>query len=201
MLQPPKEAPVVPHAPASHGRLCCRRGLTAPTIPTAGQAIPPLHSLTPPVILRRRQRSRTSEPSYSSPRGLPLPRLPRLRVVPFLGLVVVHTTALVLLARRGQRGQRPTSIGRVLYVERLTARSTAAARKCLLITRKIIIPPPDSRDLPDGPPVFHEKMFAPDCWDPPDGLPYFMKKCSACCQLRPTGSASLLCTKNEYSPS
>ena len=35
-------------------------------------------------------RSRTSEPSYSSPRGLPLPRLPRLRVVPFLGLAVVH---------------------------------------------------------------------------------------------------------------
>ena len=35
-------------------------------------------------------RSRTSEPSYSSPRGLPLLRLPRLRVVPFLGLVVVN---------------------------------------------------------------------------------------------------------------
>ena len=31
-----------------------------------------------------------SEPSYSSPRGLPLPRLPRLRVVPFIGLAVVH---------------------------------------------------------------------------------------------------------------
>ena len=28
--------------------------------------------------------------SYSSSRGLPLPRLPRLRVVPFLGLAVVH---------------------------------------------------------------------------------------------------------------
>ena len=34
--------------------------------------------------------SRTSEPSYSSSRGHPLPRLPRLRVVPFLGLTVVH---------------------------------------------------------------------------------------------------------------
>ena len=34
--------------------------------------------------------SRTNEPSYSSPRGHPLPRLPQLRVVPFLGLVVVH---------------------------------------------------------------------------------------------------------------
>ena len=52
------------------------------------------HPSTPvthtPVILRRRQRSRTSEPSYSSPRGHPLPRLPRIHVVPFLGLVVVH---------------------------------------------------------------------------------------------------------------
>ena len=31
-----------------------------------------------------------SEPSYSSTRGQPLPRLPQLRVVPFLGLNVVH---------------------------------------------------------------------------------------------------------------
>ena len=36
------------------------------------------------------RRSRTSEPSYSSPRGHPLPRLPQLHVVPFLGLTVVH---------------------------------------------------------------------------------------------------------------
>ena len=82
LLQPPKAAPVVLHAPASRGRVCCRRGLTTPTIPTAGQA------------LRRRQPhtacSRTSEPSYSSPRGLPLPRLPRLPGVPFLSLAVVH---------------------------------------------------------------------------------------------------------------
>ena len=35
-------------------------------------------------------RSRTSECSYSSPHGHPLPRLARLRVVPFLGLAVVH---------------------------------------------------------------------------------------------------------------
>ena len=53
-------------------------------------ARPSLHSPTPPVILRQRQRSRTSEPSYSSPHGHPLSRLPRLHVVPFLGLTVVH---------------------------------------------------------------------------------------------------------------
>src|SRR3954468_24265226 len=50
LLQPPKAAPVVPHAPASRGRMCCRGGLTAPTIPTAGQA------------LRRRQPHTTAEP-------------------------------------------------------------------------------------------------------------------------------------------
>src|SRR4051812_32753534 len=91
---------LAPAAQSSAGRAACsclpwpavlpRRPHCAHTTPTAGQAIPPLHSPTPPAILRRRQRSRTSEPSYSSLRGHPLPRLPRLRVVPFLGLAVVH---------------------------------------------------------------------------------------------------------------
>src|SRR3954467_6065988 len=92
---------LAPAAQSSAGRAACsclpwpavlpRRPHRHHTTPTAGQAIPPLHSPTPPVILRRRQRSRTSEPSYSSPRmrELPLPRLPRLPVVPFLGLAVV----------------------------------------------------------------------------------------------------------------
>ena len=91
---------LAPAAQSSAGRATCsclpwpavlpRRPHRPHTTPTAGQAIPPLHSPTPPVILWRRQRSRTSEPSYSSPHGLPLPRLPWLRVVPFLGLAVVH---------------------------------------------------------------------------------------------------------------
>ena len=37
----------------------------------------------------------------------------------------------------------------------------AAPKKCLLIMSKIIIPPPDSRDPPDGPPYFAKKMFPP----------------------------------------
>ena len=62
-----------------------------PTTPTAGQAIPPLtHSPCYSTATAASHRSRTSEPSYSSPRGHPLPRLPQLRVVPFLGLTVVH---------------------------------------------------------------------------------------------------------------
>ena len=131
-----------------------------PTPPTAGQAIPLLtHTPCYSAATAASHRSRTSEPSYSSSRGHPLLRLPRLHVVPFLGLAVIQTTALVLSVRRGQRGQRPTSIGRVLYVERLIVGSTAATRKCLLITRKIMIPPPDIWDPPNGPLYFAKKLY------------------------------------------
>ena len=90
-LQLPKAALVVPYALASRGRLLYRGGLTAPTIPTAGQALERWqpHTAAEPATLR------TSEPSYSSPRGLPLPCLPWLRVVPFLGLAVVHRPGVV----------------------------------------------------------------------------------------------------------
>src|SRR3954463_12972035 len=81
LLQPPKAAPVVPPAPASRGWLCCRGGLTAPYYS---------HRWPGPAATTASHRNRTSEPSYSSPRGHPLPRLHRLRVVPFLGLAVVH---------------------------------------------------------------------------------------------------------------
>ena len=81
LLKLPKVAPVVSHAPASRGRLCCRGGLTAPYYS---------HRWPGPAATAASHRSRTSEPSYSSPRGLPLPHLPWLRVVPFLGLAVIH---------------------------------------------------------------------------------------------------------------
>ena len=101
-----------------------------PTTPTAGQAIPLVtHTPCYSAATAASHRSQTSEPSYISPRGLPLLRLPRLRVVPFLGPAVIQTTALVLSARRGQCGQRPTSIGRVLYMERPTAGSMAARKE------------------------------------------------------------------------
>src|SRR4051812_21924121 len=90
-----------PAAQSSAGRAACsclpwpavlpRRPHRPHTTPTAGQAIPPLtHSPCYSAATAASHRSRTSEPSYSSPRGHPLPRLPRLRVVPFLGLAVVH---------------------------------------------------------------------------------------------------------------
>ena len=86
-----KAAPAGPPAPASRGRLCCHAGLSAPTTPTAGQGIPLLtHTPYYSTATAASHRSRTGEPSYSSPCGLPLPRLPRLRAVPFLGLAVVH---------------------------------------------------------------------------------------------------------------
>ena len=59
--------------------------------PIAGLAIPLLtHTPCYSAATAASHRSRTSEPSYSSPRGHPLPHLPRLHVVPFLGLAVVH---------------------------------------------------------------------------------------------------------------
>ena len=51
----------------------------------------PGHSSTHPhLLLFSGDGSRTSKPSYSPPHGQPLPSLPWLRVVPFLGFAVVH---------------------------------------------------------------------------------------------------------------
>ena len=90
-----------PAAQSSAGRAACsclpwlavlpRRPHRPHTTPTTGQAIPPLtHTPCYFAATAPSHRSRTSECSYSSPRGHPLPRLARLRVVPFLGLAVVH---------------------------------------------------------------------------------------------------------------
>ena len=92
---------LAPAAQSSAGRAACsclpwptvlpRRPHRPHTTPTTGQTIPPLtHIPCYSAATTASHHSRTSEPSYSSPRGLPLPRLPRLHVVPFLGLAVVH---------------------------------------------------------------------------------------------------------------
>ena len=98
-----------PAAQSSAGRAACsclpwsavlpRRPHRPHTTPTAGQAIPPLtHTPCYSAATAASHRSRTSEPSYSSPRGLPLLRLPRLRVVSFLGLAVVHRRGALRMA-------------------------------------------------------------------------------------------------------
>ena len=92
---------LAPAAQSSAGRAACsclpwpavlpRRPHRPHTTPTTGQAIPPLtHFPNYSAATAASHHSRTSEPSYSSPRGLPLPRLPQIHVVPFLGLGVVH---------------------------------------------------------------------------------------------------------------
>ena len=87
LLQLPKPASLEPLAPAFCGRLCCRAGLTAPPYSHCW----PGHSSTHQhLLLFFGDGSRTSKPSYSPLRGQPLPSLPRLRVVPFRGLTVVH---------------------------------------------------------------------------------------------------------------
>ena len=89
---------LAPAAQTSDGRASCSCLLWPAAMPRRPHrplllpplARPSLHSPTPPVILRRWQCSRTSDPSYSSSRVHPLPHLPRLYVVPFLGLAVIH---------------------------------------------------------------------------------------------------------------
>ena len=139
--------------------------------------LPPGHPSTHPhILLFSGDVSLTPQPtsqrSYSPQRGHPLLWLRRLRVVPFLGLALVqHVFSL------GAASSTWSTYNS--HRKRLTI--GAHIRKCLLITRKTMIPPPDS-------------------WDPPEGSLYFAKKHSPCYQLGPTGNASLLRTKNEYSP-
>ena len=92
---------LAPAAQSSAGRAACsclpwpavlpRRPHRPRSTPTTGLAIRPLtHTPCYSAATAASHRSRTSQSSYSSPRGHPLSRLPRLHVVPFLGLAVVH---------------------------------------------------------------------------------------------------------------
>ena len=91
LLQPPKQHRRDRLLPPSVAGYAAAQASVPPTTPTAGQGSPLLtHTPCYSAATAASHRSRTSEPSYSSPRGHPLSRLPRLRVVPFLGLAVVH---------------------------------------------------------------------------------------------------------------
>ena len=139
--------------------------------------LPPGHpSNHPHILLFSSDVSLTLKPnsqrSYSPQRGHPLRWLRRLRVVLFLGLALVHRICALGAARSTWSTNNS-------HRKKLTV--GAHTGKCLLITRKIMIPPPDS-------------------WDPPEGPLYFAKTRSPRCQLRPTGSASLLRTKKMNTP-
>ena len=105
---------------------------------------------------------RTSEPSYSSTRGHPLPRLPQLRVVPFLGLTVVH---------------RPGALGTAWSTTDFHRKSTVRGEADSWVHGGCKEVPPYyaqnnySSTRQQGPTgratIFREKTFAPDCWDPP----------------------------------
>ena len=114
----------------------------------------------------------TSQRSYSHQCGHPLLWFHRLQVVPFLGLALVHRVCALGAARSTWSTNNS-------HRKRLTVGTHTS--KCLLITCKIMIPPPNS-------------------WDPPEGPVYFAKKMSPHCQLGPTGSASLLRTKKMNTP-
>ena len=92
---------LAPSAQSSAGRAACsclpwpavlpRRPHCPHTTPTTGQAIPPLtHTPCYSAATAASHRRQISEPSYSSLRGNLLLCLCRLRVVPLLGLAVVH---------------------------------------------------------------------------------------------------------------
>ena len=87
LLQPLKQAPAGLPAPSSHGRLCCRAGLTAPSYSHRWPSHPSTH---PHPLLFSGGGRRTSKPSYSPPCGKQLSSFPCLHVIPFLGLAVVH---------------------------------------------------------------------------------------------------------------
>ena len=91
LLQPPKQRRRDRLLPPPVAGCAAAQASAPPTTPTAGQGIPLLtHTPCYSAATASSHRSRTSESSYSSSHGHPLLRLPRLRVVPFLGLAVIH---------------------------------------------------------------------------------------------------------------
>ena len=142
--------------PPPRGRLCYRAGLTVPPYYHCWPSHPSTHPhlllfsamadepVNPRTVVLPSAWETTAESSMPPCRSLPRPRR---RPPPWCsrcGLVNVvndrHASEVDCTWRGRQLGPRPH------------------ARKCLLITRKIMIPPPD-------------------IWDPPKGPLYFAKKC------------------------
>ena len=100
----------------------------------------------------------TSQRSYTPQRGHPLRWLHRLRVVLFLVLALVHRVCALGAARSTWSTNNN-------HRKRLTV--GVHTRKCLLITRKIMIPPPDSWDPLEGSLYFAKKRSPAVSSDPP----------------------------------
>ena len=143
--------------PPPRGRLCCRAGLTAPPYSHRWPSHPSTHphlllfsgdvrrTVNPRTVVLPSAWETTAESSLPPCRSLPRPRR---RPPPWCsrrGLVNVvndrHASEVDCTWRGRQLGPRPH------------------ARKCLLITRKIMIPPPDIRDPPKGPLYFTKKRY------------------------------------------
>ena len=164
LLQPPKQHRRDRLLPPPVAGCAAAQASMPPTTPTAGQGIPLLTN-TPcySAATATSHRSRTGERSYSSPRGHPLPCLPRLHVVPFLCLAVVH--------RRGALVAVWSTWSRNDFHRTWTVHGEADR---WVHGRSKEVPPyfvenndSSTRDPPDGPPYFTKKSFPPDCWDPP----------------------------------
>ena len=112
--------------PPPRGRLCCRAGLTAPPYSHRWTSHPSTH---PHLLLFSGDGRRTSKPSYSrTPLHVEtIASLPCLRVVPFLGLAVVHRPGALGAAWSTWSTTDMHLSG--LYLERPTAGSTAARKE------------------------------------------------------------------------
>ena len=167
--------------PPPRDRLCCRAGLTAPSYSHRWPSHPSTHPhlllfsgngdepVNPRTVVLPSAWETTAESSLPPCHSLPRPgrRLP-----PWCsrrGLVNVvndrHASEVDCTWRGRQLGPWPH------------------AKKCLLITRKIMIPPPDIRDPPKGPLYFAKKTLPP------------LTARTHQLYLRTQGSASLLRTK------
>ena len=99
----------------------------SPTTPTAGQAIPLLtHTPCYSAATAASHRSEPMNPRTPLRVGIHCHVFPGSASSP--SKASPSSTALVLSVRRGQRGQGTTSIGRVLYVDIMTAGSTTTSQ-------------------------------------------------------------------------
>ena len=153
MLQPLNQAPTGLPAPSSRDRLCCRAGLTAPPYSHRWPSHPSTH---PHLLLFSEDGRRTSKPSYSSA----------------WETTAEYSLALCRSLPRPHHRPSPWCSWRDL-VNMVNERHPSAV-DC---TRKIMIPPPDSWDPPEGPLYFVKKNVPPAVSSDPPAISSHARKC------------------------